>query len=163
MGGGVSRSFSAAVTGVTLAAGLVFGGSAAAADFNGLWVLDEKASRDVPQPQKGVALRVALKGKSISVQREFDGARLGEAMVLSLDGVPQDRELGDLGRGTVEAAWTAPGKAYRQVVKAKKAIIPIVQTTLVTLSDDGRTMTRVQVTQQGADETERVLVYRRKE
>jgi hypothetical protein len=131
--------------------------------IQGDWRLDERASRNVPDAMKGVDLKIWLKGKELYTQRLFEGAPVGEPLVVPLDGVPTERELSKGQRGTIEGRWKADGKLLEQVVKMKQQnLIPIVQTTLVSVSADGKTMTRIQTTQSAGDSTERILIYRRK-
>lgn len=132
----------------------------------GTWTLDAKASGEVPASLRGIDLKVTLKGKTLSTQRVFEGRPVGEPTVVSLDGVPVNRELGGE-PGTIEARWIDGGAAIEQVVKTKlpgAVKVPVTQRTVITVSEDGRTMTRRQTTVQGGGEpAERVLVYRRRE
>ena len=130
----------------------------------GDWRLDDRASRNIPDAMKGVDLKITLKGNELVTQRLFEGAPVGEPLAVSLDGPPVEKELAKGQRGTIEARWKAGGKLLEQIVKMKQQnLIPIVQTTLVSISDDGKVMTRVQTTDQAGNATERILVYRRKE
>jgi hypothetical protein len=140
--------------------------SAAAANMPiaGEWKLDERASRNIPDSMKGIDLRVWIKGNELFTQRLFEGAPVGEPLSVSLDGQAVEKDLVKGQRGSIQASWKAGGKLLEQIVKMKQAnLIPIVQTTLVSISDDGKVMTRVQTTAQAGSSTERILVYRRKD
>jgi hypothetical protein len=72
------------------------------------------------------------------------------------------REIVPGQRGEVSAEWKAKGKLIVQTIKMKSGILDTVQTTEITVSEDGAVMTRVQTTKAGAGTTDRVLIYRRK-
>jgi len=130
----------------------------------GEWKLDERASRNIPDSMKGIDLKIWVKGDELYTQRQFEGAPVGEPLSVRLDGQPVEKELVKGQRGSIQASWKAAGKLLEQIVKMRQAnLIPIVQTTLVSISADGKVMTRVQTTQQANDSSERILVYRRKE
>jgi len=132
--------------------------------IQGEWKLEERASRNVPDTMKGIDLKITIKGNELFTQRLFEGAPVGEPLAVSLDGQPVEKELAKGQRGTIQASFKAGGKMLEQVVKMKQAnLIPIVQTTLVSISEDGKVMTRVQTTAQAGSSSERILVYRRKE
>lgn len=132
--------------------------------IQGDWKLDDRASKNVPDSLKGVDLKIWIKGNDLYTQRLFEGASVGEPMVVKLDGVPINREIAKGQAGTIAATWKANGRLLEQVVKTKAAnLLDVTQTTLVTVSEDGKVMTRVQTTQQAGDTVERVLIYRRKE
>jgi hypothetical protein len=131
--------------------------------IQGEWQIQERASKNLPDAMKGIDLRISIKGNELFTQRLFEGAPVGEPLAVTLDGNPVEKELAKGQRGTIQAQWKAGGKLLEQVVKMKQAnLIPIVQTTLVSISEDGKVMTRVQTTQQAGDSSERILVYRRK-
>jgi hypothetical protein len=132
--------------------------------IQGDWRLDERASKNVPDSLKGVDLKIWLKGKDLYTQRLFEGAIVGEPFVIPLDGVPIDREIAKGQKGKIQAQWKANGKLLEQIVKTTAAnFLAVTQTTLITVSEDGKVMTRVQTTIQGSDTVERVLIYRRKD
>ena len=131
--------------------------------IQGTWILDAKNSRNVPDSIKNIDLQVMLKGRELFTQRLFEGAPVGEPTVLVLDGVSREREIARGTMGAVSGAWKANGKLIEQVVKTRAAnLLEVVQTTNVTVTDDGEVMTRVQTTVQAGDRNERVLIYRRK-
>jgi hypothetical protein len=130
----------------------------------GDWRLDERASKNVPDSLKGVDLKIWLKGKDLYTQKLFEGAPVGDPLVIPLDGVAVTRELSKGQSGTIQATWKANGKLIEQVVRTKQGgLLPVEQTTLVTVSEDGKVMTRVQTTKQAGDVVERLLIYRKKE
>lgn len=130
----------------------------------GDWKLDDRASRNIPDAMKGIDLKITMKGNELITQRLFEGAPVGDPLAVVLDGQPVEKELAKGQRGTIQAQWKAGGKLLEQVVKMRQAnLIPIVQTTLVSISEDGKVMTRVQTTDQAGNTSERVLVYRRKD
>jgi hypothetical protein len=132
--------------------------------IQGDWRLDERASKNIPDALKGVDLKITLKGKDLATQRSFEGANVGEPFVVAIDGVEVEKEIGKGQKGKISAQWKANGKLLEQVVKTTAAnFLPVTQTTLITVSDDGKVMTRVQTTVSGSDTTERVLIYRRKD
>jgi hypothetical protein len=139
-------------------------GAAGVMPIQGDWRLDDRASKNVPDSLKGVDLKIWLKGKELYTQRLFEGANVGEALMVPLDGVPTERDIGKGQKGTIQAQWKANGKLLEQIVKTTAAnFLAVVQTTLITVTEDGKVMTRVQTTVQGSDTTERVLIYRRKD
>jgi hypothetical protein len=132
--------------------------------IQGRWKLDEKASRNVSDQAKGIDLEIKLSGKTFSTQRIFDGAPVGDAVVLTLDGAAVEREIAKGQRGTMMGRWIAGGKGIEQTITMKQAnFLTVTQTTVTTLSPDGKIMTRVQTTKGGGDTTERVYIYRKKE
>lgn len=131
--------------------------------IEGLWKLDEKASKNVPDSMKMVDLKIEMKGRQLSTQRLFDGAPIGEPLVLTPDGVPVAREIAKGQTGNISLEWKAGGRLLEQIVKMKaQNLIDVIQTTHTTVTDDGDVMTRLQTTRQGGEITERVLIYRRK-
>jgi hypothetical protein len=132
--------------------------------LQGVWKLDEKASKNIPDSLKMVDLKITLNGKTLSTQRQVDGANVGDPLVLALDGVPAEREIAKGQRGTLQGTWKAGGKLLEQVVKTKASnLLSVTQTTLITVSEDGKVMTRVQTTDTAGDRTDRVLIYRKRE
>lgn len=131
--------------------------------IQGTWRLDERASTNVSDQIKGIDLRIELKGNKLSTQRLFEDAPVGDPLVLTLDGVAVTREIAKGQQGTITAQWKAGGKILEQVVKTKAAnLIEVTQKTVVTVTDDGQIMTRVQTQTGGGATSERVLIYRRK-
>lgn len=158
------RRRAAVVAGVVA---LALGGVAARAEImaiQGTWVLDAKASKDVPDQMKMIDLKITLKGMELTTQRQFEGANVGPPFVVVIDGVAREREIAPGQRGSVQAQWKAGGKLLEQVVKTKASnLIDVTQTTLITVSEDGKVMNRVQTTMQAGDASERVYLYRKKQ
>jgi len=158
----VTRLGSAAFVLFVFAASAVAAGTAM--PIAGEWKLDERASRNIPDAMKGIDLKIWMKGDELYTQRLFEGAPVGEPLAVKLDGQAVEKDLAKGQPGSIQASWKANGKLLEQIVKMKQAnLIPIVQTTLVSISDDGKVMTRVQTTAQAGNSSERILVYRRKE
>ena len=131
--------------------------------IQGTWVLDSRNSKNAPDSIKNIDLRIMLKGRELFTQRLFEGAPVGDPTVLVLDGVPREREIAKGTMGAMSGAWKANGKLIEQVIKTRAAnLLEVVQTTNVTVTDDGEVMTRVQTTVQAGERNERVLIYRRK-
>lgn len=132
--------------------------------INGTWKLDEKNSRNVSDQAKGIDLAIVLTGKTLSTQRLFEGAKVGEPLVVQLDGVPIEREIAKGVRGTIEARWRANGKLIEMIIKTRQSnLIDLTQTTAINVSEDGKVMTRTQTRKGGGETNESVLIYRRKE
>ncbi len=155
------RSTLPALGGIAVLA-FAFAASAEIMPIQGTWELDLRRSENVPDSAKGVDLRISLKGRDLMTQRLVDGAPVGNAFVVTLDGVPRTREIVPGSRGEVSAEWKANGKLIVQTIKMKTGLLDTVQTTNITVSDSGDVMTRVQTTKMGAGTTDRVLIYRKK-
>ncbi len=138
------------------------GPAAAQHKIDGIWRLDERSSRNVPDALKGVDLKIGVRGRQLSTQRLFDGAPVGDPFVVTLDGVPAPKDLGKGQKGTVTASWKEEGRIFQQVIKTTQGMLDVVQTTITTVSDDGKVMYRNQVTKMGPEESVRELVYRKK-
>ncbi len=135
------------------------------APVEGTWTLAEKLSRNVPESIKGVDLKIGLRGKLLVTERLVSGRTIGDPLLVSLDGVSHETELGHGQRAAIDAKWVKEGRSFQQNVRMLTSSgpgLPAVQKTLVTVSDDNQTMTRVQTTIQFGKTDERVLVYRRK-
>ncbi|MDL1949066.1 hypothetical protein FBQ97_04535 [Acidobacteria bacterium ACD] len=135
------------------------------APFDGLWGLNEKASRDVPESAKGVDLKIAIKGNQFIMQRLVMGKPVGDAFALMLDGKTREMELGGGKRAMVDGRWAKEHWVIEQNVRMLTSTgpgLPPVQRTVNTVSPDGQTLTRVQTTHHFGRSEERVLVYRRK-
>lgn len=150
-----------AVGGVVVLAGLA-GPAAAQHKIDGVWRLDEKNSRNVPDALKGIDLKIVVRGRQLSTQHLFDGAPVGDPFVVTLDGVPAPVDLGKGRKATVTATWKEQGRIFQQVIKTTQGMLDVVQTTMTTVSDDGQVMYRNQVQKAGPEETVRELVYRKK-
>jgi hypothetical protein len=152
-------------TGAVLAAFLLaLPAEAGLMPIQGTWRLDDKASKNVPDQARNVDLKITIKGKMLATERLVDTTPVGEPIVIPVDGVPIEREIAKGQRGTIKATWKAEGKLLEQVIETKQGgLIPVIQTTLITVTDDGSVMTRVQTTRTGGDVTERVLIYRRRQ
>lgn len=130
--------------------------------IQGTWELDTRNSQNIPDSAKGVDLKIVLKGHDLMTQRLVDGAPVGSAFVITLDGVLREREIVPGQRGVVSAEWKANGKLIVQTIKMKAGVLDTVQTTNITISESGDVMTRVQTIKTGAGVVDRVLIYRRK-
>lgn len=132
--------------------------------LDGTWILDSKASKDVPESMKMIDLKISLRGKVLSTTRLFDGAPVGEPFIVTLDGSLDERDIAKGQRARITAKWKSEGKSYELVIRTKASnLLDVIQTTLVQLSDDSQKMTRFMTTVTGGSTQERILVYRRKE
>ncbi len=152
----LSRLLSAAI----LAAAPV----AAAQSLQGTWVLDLKASQNVPDAQKGVDLKVMVRGNELTILREVSGKTIGTPLLYTLDGVTRQMDVGGGQRAAVEARWLIRGTTVQQVIKMPTpgSLTLAVQTTVMEVSPDGNTLKRAQTLVQGGETTDRMMVYRRK-
>ena len=143
---------------------LAFAPVAAALGFNGLWVLDLKASQDVLDSQKGVDLKISLRGNELTILREVAGKTIGTRQLFLIDGRTRQMEVAGGQVAQVETKWLVPGTKLQQTIRISIAgsPVPAVQTTVMELSADGQTLTRVQSLDQTGDATERKMVYRRR-
>jgi|KBSSwiStaDraftv2_1062776.scaffolds.fasta_scaffold00008_34 hypothetical protein len=151
----------AAVTALTLLTPVL---SAADLPIHGMWKLDERASKNVPDSQKGIDIRITVKGNDVSIQKFYDGASVGEPFTMRCDGVPVTKEIVKGTTGQVKGLWKAAGKILEQTITTKAAnLLTMTTTTLFTVSADGQVLTRYQTTAAAGDVTqERLLLYRRK-
>ena len=131
--------------------------------LEGVWVLDLKASRNVPEAQKGVDLKIAVRGDQLTIARFVGDAPVGEPQVLTLDGVNRPQKIGGQA-ATVRAKWLTPGTKFALVVPLPQpgSVFIVVQTVVSEVSPSGGTMTRAYTTRRAKDREERNLVYRRK-
>jgi hypothetical protein len=131
--------------------------------LEGVWALDVKASRNVPEAQKGVDLKIAVRGDQLTIARFVGDAPIGEPQVLTLDGVSRPQKIGGQA-ATVSAKWLVPGKKFELVVTMPQpgSVFIVVQTVVSEVSPSGGTMTRAYTTRRAQDREERNLVYRRK-
>ena len=144
---------------------LAAAGSAAAQEntLEGTWVLDVKASNNVPESQKGVDLKIALHDNQMSLARFVGEKAIGEPLSFKLDGVGRAQNLNGQ-RATLRAKWLTPEKKFEMVVSMPQAdsLIILVQTVVTEISPTGGTMSRNYVTRRDKDREDRLLVYRRK-
>jgi hypothetical protein len=131
--------------------------------LQGTWALDVKASKNVPEAQKGVDLRVGIRDKQMTITRIVGEKPLGEPMVLFLDGVSRPQEVGGQ-RATVVVKWLEKEKKFEHVITMMQpgSVFATTQTIVTEVSPTGSTMTRKYVVRQARDTQERLLVYRRK-
>jgi len=131
--------------------------------LQGVWVLDAKASRNVPEAQKGVDLKIGVRGNQLSIARYAGEIQIGEPLVLTLDGKSRSQPIGGQ-PATMSAKWLAEGKKFEQVVTMPqpKSVFVAVQTVVTEVSPTGGTMTRAYTTRLAKEREERLLVYRRK-
>jgi len=139
-------------------------GLAALMPIEGVWKLDEKSSKNVPESQKMIDLKIEVpRGREFRFSRLYDGAMVGEVLVVSIDGKPVQREVAKGQTATISMEWKAGGRLLEQIVRLKQTnLMDTVQTTHFTVTDDGEVMTRFQTIRAAGDVTERVLIYRRK-
>lgn len=144
---------------------LAAAGSAVAEEttLEGTWTLDAKASRNVPEAQKGVDLKIAFRGNHLTTTRFAGDKAIGEPSVLILDGVSRPQDVGGQ-RATVTAKWLTPEKAFEHVVSMMQqgSVFATKQTIVTEVSPTGSTMTRKYEIRRARETQERLLVYRRK-
>lgn len=133
------------------------------ATLQGVWVLDLKASRNVPEAQKGVDLKIGVKGDQMTIARFAGEVPIGEPLVLTLDGRDRSQPIGGQ-PATMSSKWLVAGKKFEQVVTMPqpKSVFIAVQTVVTEISPSGGTMTRAYTTRLAKEREERLLVYRRK-
>jgi hypothetical protein len=149
---------------VAVAASLSSAPLLAAHPIEGLWVLNERASKNVPVALKGVDLKIGVRGFEVSIQKLVDSRADGDPLAIVVDGTPHNTEIGGR-KASIEGRWVTEGKVLEQVIRMKSSAtagIPAIQKTVSTVSEDGQTLTRVQQTIQFGKSEERTLVYRRK-
>ena len=131
--------------------------------LQGTWALDLKSSQNVPEAQKGVDLKVALKGNQVTIARFVGEKAVGEPMVLNLDGIKRPQDVGGQ-RGTIEAKWLSRGTKFEMVVSLPQpgSVFIATQTIVTEVSPSGGTMTRAYTIKLAKEVDERLLVYRRK-
>jgi hypothetical protein len=153
-----------ALTG-SLAFVLAAAGPLAAAEptLEGTWVLDLKSSRNVPEAQKGVDLKIELRDEQMTIRRFVGEVGVGEPMVVTVDGKSRSQNLGKQ-RATVTAKWLVRDRKVEQVVSMPQpgSVFIAVQTVVSEVSASGGTMTRTYSTRLAKEREERFLVYRRK-
>ena len=131
--------------------------------LQGNWTLDVKASKNVPEAQKGVDLRVGVRDNQMTITRVVGDKPLGEPMVLFLDGVSRPQEVGGQ-RATVVVKWLEKEKRFEHVITMMQpgSVFATTQTIVTEVSPTGSTMTRKSDDRQARDPPPRLLVYRRK-
>lgn len=131
--------------------------------LEGTWVLDVKSSKNVPEAQKGVDLRIALRDPQVTITRLAGDRPIGEPMVLMLDGKSRPQDVAGQ-RATVSASWLVKGRKFEHVVSMMQAgsVFATTQTIVTEVSETGGTLLRKYTIRQAKDTQERVLVYRRK-
>ena len=144
---------------------LAAAGSATAQEttIEGTWTLDMKASQNVPDAQKGVDVKIAIRGDHLSMARFAGGTAVGEPAVLILDGVNRPQDVGGQ-RATVVAKWLKPGTAFEHVISMIQpgSVFATTQKIVSEVSSTGTTMTRRYEIRRARETQERLLVYRRK-
>lgn len=133
------------------------------ATLQGNWALDVKASKNVPEAQKGVDLKIGIRDNQMTIARVVGDKPSGEPMVLFLDGVSRPQEVGGQ-RATVVVKWLEKEKKFEHVITMMQpgSVFATTQTIVTEVSPTGSTMTRKYVVRQARDTQERLLVYRRK-
>ena len=129
----------------------------------GTWALDMKASRNVPEAQKGVDLRISVKDDQLMLARYLGEVAVGEPLAVVLDGKSHTQKIGGQ-NATVVAKWLKLGAKFEQVVSMPQpgSVLVAVQTIVTEVSPTGTTMTRSYTTRLAKEREERLLVYRRK-
>ena len=144
---------------------LAAAGSAAAQEtpIEGTWTLDMKASKNVPEAQKGVDLKIAVSGTLLTTTRFVGGTAVGEPTVLILDGASRPQNVGGQ-KANVTAKWLKPGTSFEHVVSMQQSgsVFPTTQKIVTEVSPTGTTMTRAYEIRQVKEAQDRLLVYRRK-
>ena len=133
------------------------------ATVEGTWVLDAKASRNVPEAQKGVDLRIGVRDDAVTISRHTGEITIGEPLVVKLDNV--ERAQGIAGaRSTMKAKWLEKGKKFELVVSMPEpgSVFIAVQSVVTEVSPSGGTLTRTYNTRRAKEKEYRLLVYRRK-
>jgi len=133
-------------------------------DFTGVWVLDEKASRNVSPPMRDAVLNVRQTGNEIWIA-PMDPSKsqlLAESIVV--DGRPYVKTLGNKGKGILTAAWGKDRKSLWLEVTAGPEENPreVVQRSEWTLSADRRSWVRQSVSIQKGKRQQSTLVFRRR-
>jgi hypothetical protein len=134
-------------------------------DFTGVWVLDEKASRNISAPLRDAVLNVRQTGNEIWIS-PMDPSKshlLSESIVV--DGRPYQKTLGNSGKGILVAVWGKDGKSLWLEVTAGPEENPrqVVQRSVWKLSTDRRTWVRQSVSIQKGNTRDAMLVFRRRE
>jgi len=133
-------------------------------DFTGVWVLDEKASRNVSRAMSGAVLTVRQTGDHIilSPMDPEKSQLLAESIVV--DGKPYVKTLGNKGKGVLTAQWGTDRKSLWLEVTAGPDDDPrqTVQRSVWKLADDRKTWVRQSVSIQDGKSQESSLVFRRK-
>ena len=131
--------------------------------LEGTWVLDAKSSKNVPEAQKGVDLKIGVRDPQLTIAK-FAGERaIGEPMVLMLDGKSRPQDVGGQ-RATVSAKWLVKDKKFEHVISMMQpgSVFATTQTIVTEVSDTGGTLMRHYTIRQAKETQERSLVYRRK-
>ena len=133
-------------------------------DFTGVWVLDEKASRNVAPAMSGEVLNVRQTGNEIwiSPMTPEKSHLLSESIVV--DGRPYEKTLGNTGKGILVAQWGTDRKSLWLEVTAGPESNPrqVVQRSIWKLSADRRTWVRQSVSIQNGKTRDATLVFRRR-
>lgn len=144
---------------------LAVAGLAAAEEttIEGTWTLDMKASKNVPEAQKGVDLKIALSGDHLSTTRFAGETAVGEPTVLILDGVTRPQDVGGQ-RASVTGKWLKPGKVFEHLVSMMQpgSVFATTQKIVTEVSPTGTTLTRTYEIRRARETQDRLLVYRRK-
>lgn len=137
--------------------------AATEATIEGTWALDLKASRNIPEAQKGVDLRIAVKGDQVTISRLAGEIVIGEPLVLTLDGAEKAQGVAGQ-RSTLRSKWLAKGTKFELVVQMPEpgSVFIAVQSVVTEVSPSGGTLTRTYNTRRAKDKEYRLLVYRRK-
>lgn len=133
-------------------------------DFTGVWVLDEKASRNVSPPMREAVLNVRQTGNEIWISPMDPSKSHLMAESIVVDGRGYEKALGNKGKGVLTAAWAKDRKSLWLEMTAGPEDNPrqVVQRSVWKLSSDRRTWIRQSVSIQNGKTQDAMLVFRRR-
>ena len=133
-------------------------------DFTGVWVLDEKESRNVSPPMHDAVLNVRQTGNEIWISPMDPSKSHLMAEEIVVDGRPYEKTLGNKGKGVLTADWGKDRASLWLEVTAGPPEDPrqTVQRSVWKLSADRRTWVRQSVSIQGGRTQDATLVFRRR-
>ena len=133
--------------------------------LEGIWALDVKASKNVPESQKGLDLKIGVKGDQFSTVFITGAGPVGTPLVYTLDGKSRQMDLGGGTLAQVSARWVVNGTKIEQVVSlpVPGSVVFARHRTLTELSPDGARLIRTQEVSRAGEATDRILIYKRKE
>jgi hypothetical protein len=133
-------------------------------DFTGVWVLDEKASRNISPPMREAVLNVRQTGNEIWISPMDPSKSHLMAESIVVDGRGYEKTLGNKGKGILTADWGTDHKSLWLEVTAGSEDNPrqVVQRSIWKLSADRRTWVRQSVSIQNGRTQDAMLVFRRR-
>jgi hypothetical protein len=133
------------------------------ATLDGIWTLDLKASRNVPEAQKGVDLKIAVHDDQLTIARFAGQVAIGEPMLLTLDGKSRPLDVGGQ-KATMTSKWLKRPTKFELVISMPQpgSVFIAVQSVVTEVSPTGGTLTRTYETRRAKELEYRLLVYRRK-